>query len=41
MDLFKKIGEFVEHAPALLDEGVDHAAASIEGTSVLPHRDVG
>ncbi|KAF8530716.1 phospholipase D [Gautieria morchelliformis] len=31
MDLFKKIGEFVEHAPALVDEGIDHAAASLEG----------
>lgn len=36
MSIFDKIGKFVENAPALVDKGIDHAAASIEGSPPRP-----
>lgn len=35
MSLLHKLGDLIEHAPALIDKGIDHAAYSIEGQSVL------
>lgn len=34
MSLLQKLGKFVENAPDLLEEGIVHAAASIEGQSI-------
>lgn len=36
MSLFQKIGDFVEKAPQRLEDGIEHATATIQGTLRLP-----